>query len=50
MGTLMEILAGWILVSRTGGPLFTWAFFYPERRMQAARDYWIATHPLQHLN
>lgn len=49
MATLTEILAGWIFVSCTGGPLITWVVFYPEREAKAAYDHWILTHPTSSL-
>jgi hypothetical protein len=32
MRIIPEIVAGWIVLSCTLGPLLVWAFFYPERR------------------
>jgi hypothetical protein len=45
MGTLIEILVGWICVSCIGGPLLTWAVFYSKREAKAAYDHWLLTHP-----
>jgi hypothetical protein len=45
MGTLMEILLGWICVSCMGGPLLTWAIFHSKHEAKVAYDRWPLTHP-----
>ena len=48
MQIVAEIFVIWIGASLLLGPVFAWAFFYPERRaktLKAAHDRWIVTHP-----
>jgi hypothetical protein len=52
MRIVAEVFVVWIGASFMLGPIIAWAFFYPERRaktIQAARLYWIATHPKMSL-
>jgi hypothetical protein len=38
MWIILEIVAGWIALCCTLGPLLVWAFFYPERRAAAIQN------------
>jgi hypothetical protein len=47
MQVVGEVLGGWIFASLSVGVIFTWAFFYPERRarsLQEAHDRSVDTH------